>query len=286
MAEPGRRERAVGAPGDETRFAGGTAYRAEGSGEPIMLVHGVGMNKAFWTHQVAAFATSHRVIAYDLLGHGETASPDGPPTLASFVRQLGDLMDALGLAAANVVGHSMGALIALGFALEQPTRVLRVAALNAVHERSDEQRRAVLERAGHLARSGAGPLVEQTLARWFGEHPGPQHAESVARARAWLAAAPPRGYAEAYRVFAESDRAHAGRLQALRMPALFLTGELDPNSTPEMSARMAAAAPQGTSVALPGERHMMVLASASAVNRELRAFLDTVPQRSQAAAPA
>lgn len=58
------------------------------------------------------------------------------------------------------------------------------------------------------------------------------------------------------------------------MPALFLTGEEDENSSPDMSRRMAAAAPQGRDVALPGQRHMMSLAAPGVVNDVLGRFLD------------
>ena len=81
------------------------------------------------------------------------------------------------------------------------------------------------------------------------------------------------GYARAYRVFAENSDAFVGQLGELSVPALFLTGENDPNSTPEMSRKMAAATAKGRLCVLKGERHMAPYLAADAVNRELGSFL-------------
>ncbi|MNV34870.1 Alpha/beta hydrolase family protein [compost metagenome] len=81
------------------------------------------------------------------------------------------------------------------------------------------------------------------------------------------------GYARAYSLFATSDEVHASRLPQLAMPALFMTGEGDPNSSPAMSQAMAALAPRGQAQSVPGARHMMNLTDAEAVNARLLAFI-------------
>jgi flavin reductase (DIM6/NTAB) family NADH-FMN oxidoreductase RutF len=94
--------------------------------------------------------------------------------------------------------------------------------------------------------------------------------------RGLLARIDPIGYARTYRLFATSDRNHEGRLAALRMPSLFLTGEQDANSSPAMSQRMAIEAPGSRAEVLPNARHMMAFVNAEAVNRILSNFL-TLP---------
>jgi pimeloyl-ACP methyl ester carboxylesterase len=86
----------------------------------------------------------------------------------------------------------------------------------------------------------------------------------------WLQAVDPVGYARAYRVFATSD---VGRLDGLACPALFMTGELDPHSTPEMSRAMAAAAPLGRAVVVPGHRHMAAFVAPEICNPVILEFL-------------
>lgn len=257
----------------DNRVADGTAYRTEGEGEPIVFVHGVGMNKDVWAPQLEAFATTHRVVAYDMLGHGGSRLPPAEPTLSDYADQLRRLLDALSIDRAIIVGHSMGALVALAFAMAHPGRVLRLVALNAVYDRTPEQRAAIEARAARLAQEGIGATLDGTLARWFGE-PGDGSLTARARqVRSWLEAADPVGYARTYGLFATADDAFVGKLDRLAVPALFLTGEHDLNSSPEMSRRMAEIASKGMARVIPGERHMMSFTSPETVNPILRNFL-------------
>ena len=240
----------------------------------MVLVHGVGLRSDVWSPQIAAFSTSHRVIVYDTLGHGGS---DLPPKLASlgvYVAQLEGLLDALGVARAVVIGHSMGAIIATAFAIANPARVAALGALCPVYDRSAESRAAALARAETLAVAGPGADLEATLARWFGDDQSAQARDKAAALRAWLADADPIGYARAYRVFVSCDEAIVGRLGTLAMPALFLAAEHDPNSTPAMARRMAAETPRGQALVLPNARHMVPFVSPEPVNARLRAFLE------------
>lgn len=273
MFDPAAQEMAADATAAE-RMAGGTAFRDVGRGSPIVFIHGVGLRKEVWEPQIAAFAAHRRVIAYDMLGHGGSALGPADTTLDTFVGQLARLLGDLEIDAADIVGHSMGALVAIAFALAHPDRVRRLVALNAVYDRSEDQRAAVAERAREIARIGPQSATGRAISRWFGDSPAAELAARVEMVRGWLENADPVGYARAYHIFATSDRAHVGRLGRLPMPVLYLTGDLDPNSSPAMSRRMASETPDGRAVSLPGERHMMALVSAAAVNDVLRAFVD------------
>lgn len=251
---------------------GVTRYSRAGRGRPIVLLHGLGMRASIWSPQVEALARDYDVVTFDMLGHGGSSLPPEDAVLSDYSDQLLSLLDGLGIAAAHIVGHSMGALISLEFALAHPERVLSIAALNGVYCRSPEQRAAALRRAAALATEGNLASPDDTLARWFGD-PVPAalapHAETT---RAMLQTVNPAGYARTYGVFASADAQHHGRLERLAVPALFMTGEFDPNSTPGMSHAMAAAAPCGRCEILAGERHMMTLTAAALVTERLRSF--------------
>jgi pimeloyl-ACP methyl ester carboxylesterase len=103
-----------------------TRYWSEGSGSPLVLIHGFGDSVDTWSRVVGPLAARHRVFALDVLGAGRTDKPAGPmpfPRLARFVR---DFMDAVGVERANVVGQSMGGGIALNLTLQCPDRVDRL----------------------------------------------------------------------------------------------------------------------------------------------------------------
>jgi pimeloyl-ACP methyl ester carboxylesterase len=257
----------------QSRVCEGTAYRVHGAGETIVLIHGVGMDQRSWQPQIEALSRNHRVVTYDMLGHGESRLPPEGVQLADFADQLLRLLEHLQIARAHVVGHSMGALVAIEFALRHPERCTRLLALNAVFQRSAQQRAAVLERALTLQNEGVAATVEATIARWFGAPVPAQLRETAALASDILAGVNALGYARAYQLFATSDEVHAAKLPHLAMPALFMTGEGDANSSPAMSQAMAALAPQGQAEIVPGARHMMNLTDAEAVNARLLRFI-------------
>jgi pimeloyl-ACP methyl ester carboxylesterase len=258
--------------------AAGTCYSVHASQagdacETVVLIHGVGMNQSVWTPQIEALTARYRVVAYDMLGHGGSTLPTPAPALGEYAAQLERLLDALSVERAHVIGHSMGALVALEFALTYPSRSCSVVALNAVYDRTPAQREAVVSRAAMLGDAPLDANVDATLARWFGD-PAPAHLTKAAQAvRDLLLAVDPIGYARTYRLFASSDNAHVGRLAELAVPALFLTGECDANSNPEMSRKMAAAAPFGQAQVIANERHMMNVTDPAQVNERLLEFL-------------
>lgn len=250
---------------------GSTRYSRTGQGEPLVLLHGLGMRSSIWAPQVAALKDDYDVVTLDMLGHGGSSLPPADPTLADYAGQVLSVLDALQVTAAHVAGHSMGALIALEFALTHPGRVLSVAALNGVYCRSAAQKAAALQRAAALEADGV-PSPADTLARWFGDPVPASLAAQAETARAMLETVNPLGYARTYRLFAGADEQHRGKLERLTVPALFMTGECDPNSTPDMSRAMAAAAPLGRLAILPGERHMMTMTAPLEVTAQLRSF--------------
>ena len=252
----------------------GTAYSVAGEGDALVLIHGVGMNRGVWAPQVDALQDSFRVVSYDMLGHGASRLPTALPGLDEYAAQLAALLDHLQIDVAHVVGHSMGSLIALEFALQYPARVASVVALNAVYDRTPTQRAAVMQRAASLEGGGLEqPSIDATVARWFGD-PVPGHLAQVAElVRSLLETVNPEGYARTYRLFASSDQAHVGRLPQLTVPALFMTGECDPNSSPAMSHSMATAAPRGRAEIIANERHMMNVTAPAIVNQRLVQFI-------------
>jgi pimeloyl-ACP methyl ester carboxylesterase len=170
----------------------------------------------------------------------------------------------------------MGALIALDFATHHASNCLSATALNSVFKRTSDQRNAVQKRAKDLADGNITMNISETLERWFGPtgtHPHP-HAEELAHKL--LKSVNPAGYTAAYRVFAAADEVHASTLHELSVPALFFTGEFDPNSTPAMSEAMSALAPNSQWAVLSGERHMMTLTAAPIVSDAIRDFINSV----------
>ncbi|WP_170334080.1 alpha/beta fold hydrolase [Ruegeria arenilitoris] len=255
---------------------GTVAYREAGlshvgKAAPVVLIHGVGMQSAAWGPQIEFLEQTHHVIALDMPGHGSSDQIAAGSELPVFLDWLLAVLDALKLQRINLAGHSMGALIAGGFAVRNPGRVERVALLNGVFCRDKASSKSVIERAKLI---GTGSFdVETPLRRWFGETPVEQAArDDVA---AWLSAVNIEGYATAYNAFARGDALYAKGFGTIACPLLALTGDGDPNSTPAMSYAMAEAAPYGTAIVIENHRHMVNLTAPETVNAALEAWLQT-----------
>ena len=91
------------------------AYREAGAGEALLLIHGMGGSSATWKAVLPELSKRYRVVAPDLLGHGQSAKPRADYSLGAFAAWLRDLLDALGISRATVVGHSLGGGVAMQF---------------------------------------------------------------------------------------------------------------------------------------------------------------------------
>src|SRR5271168_4532294 len=103
---------------------GRLAYSVAGSGEPVVLIHGMGLDSSMWLPQWAALQREFRVILYDVRGFGTSSVPEGPYSHAD---DLLGLLQFLKAPSAHIVGLSMGGRLALRFTLEQPQAVKSLA---------------------------------------------------------------------------------------------------------------------------------------------------------------
>jgi pimeloyl-ACP methyl ester carboxylesterase len=241
---------------------GGAAYFEQGEGEPVVLLHGVGMRLEAWAPQLGVLARTHRVIAVDLPGHGESAKLRAGSTIEDFVAWFGRFLDDMAIEKANVAGHSMGAMITGGAVATFPEKIARAAYVCGVHRRDAAAKAAVLARAAAIPVNGVdrvGPL-----ARWFGDDPN--HVEARELVRRFLDLVDVEAYGIAYSAFAAGDEVYADSWGQVTCPVLFLTADGDPNSTPEMAQAMAAMAPRGRARIISGHRHMVSLTAPETVN--------------------
>ena len=106
-------------------------YETHGSGEPLLLIHGGLGNSAYWSKQLPMFAERFKVIVLDSRGHGRSTFTAEPISYALMTRDVVGLLDHLGIAAAEVLGWSDGAIIGLELAIHHRARVKRVVAFGA-----------------------------------------------------------------------------------------------------------------------------------------------------------
>jgi pimeloyl-ACP methyl ester carboxylesterase len=101
-------------------------YRTAGSGPVLLLLHGITNSSQTWEHVAPLLSERFTLIAPDLLGHGESATPRGDYSLGAHATGVRDLLTALGHKRATVIGHSLGGGIAMQFAYQFPERCERL----------------------------------------------------------------------------------------------------------------------------------------------------------------
>ncbi len=121
-----------------------TYYEEAGSGEPLVLIRGLGSDLQAWAPHVPLLAKHFRVIVYDNRGAGRTGAPDKPYSIAGMADDLAALLDELRVEKAHVLGYSMGGMVAQEFALRHAGRLEKLVLL-ATSAKPDGYVRAVLE---------------------------------------------------------------------------------------------------------------------------------------------
>ncbi len=99
-------------------------YETSGAGEPVLLISGLGGNTALWQRQTPVLEQHHRIIRFDNRGAGRSDVPNGPYSVKEMASESVQLLDALDISAAHIVGSSMGGMIAQEVAIQYPDKAL------------------------------------------------------------------------------------------------------------------------------------------------------------------
>jgi pimeloyl-ACP methyl ester carboxylesterase len=237
---------------------------------PIVLLHGVGLDRTMWERFEAELRqlSDRQVLALDLPGHGAQPPLVRQATLADLA---GDVAGRLP-GRAHLVGFSLGALIAQHLARFRPELVASLTSVSSVCLRTPEEAASVASRLA-VAAEDFPASVDASLTRWYPEGSGVPE-DVVARTRTVLLANDIQSYLHAYRVFATADAEIGAELGAIAVPALAVTGELDPGSTPEMTRRLGEALPGARTAVVPGTRHMLPVEQPAALARLVAGFIE------------
>jgi pimeloyl-ACP methyl ester carboxylesterase len=241
------------------------AYRDEGTGRPLLLIHAFPLSGAMWDRQVAALASAYRVIVPDLRGFGASQIVPGTVSLDQYADDLAGLLDQLGLGSTPVAvgGLSMGGYIA--FALLRRYRE-RVGALILADTRAqadtEDGRRAREQNARLAEEQGPAAIADQMLPKLFSpDAPEPLRAE----VRRMIEANDRAGIAAALRAMAVRPDS-TPLLREISVPTLILVGSADALTPPSDAQAMHAAIAGSRLVELPGAGHVSNLEAPDAFN--------------------
>jgi 2-succinyl-6-hydroxy-2,4-cyclohexadiene-1-carboxylate synthase len=241
--------------------------RVQGNGEPLLLLHGfTGSIEAWGRELLDGLARAHQVIALDLLGHGESDASSDPARYAmdEMLRDLTQVLDALGVGEARWLGYSMGGRIALAGAVLRPARVSALMLESASPGLANENERRARRRADEalaegILRGGMEAFVDHwmglPLFATQGKLPGRTREENRERRlknRPEALAACLRGLGTG------AQPSFWDSLPDLGVPALLMAGEEDIRFT-EVARRMAKAMPRAQLRLIPRAGHTIHL---------------------------
>ncbi|MFF3333167.1 3-oxoadipate enol-lactonase [Streptomyces sp. NPDC002888] len=243
-------------------------HRTEGpaSAPPLLLGPSLGTSYALWDKVAPELSVTHRVVRWDLPGHGGSAADlIGPgATVGDLAERVLALADALGLERFAYAGVSLGGAVGLHLAVHHPERVSFLAVIcSSAHFNGSKPWE---ERAALVRREGLASLAESADARWF--TPGftvPELVEDHRRAD-------PEAYAACCDALAAFDL--RDRLAEISAPTLLIAGRQDPATPPAHLREIADAVPGAALVELPGASHLAPAQCPEAVLTTLRAHLD------------
>ena len=224
-------------------------YEKQGSGPPLVLLHGNGEDGSYFARQMEDFSRDFTVYALDTRGHGQSPRGTAPFTISQFADDLLAFLDSEGLERPDLLGFSDGGNIALTFALRHGDRVGRLV-LNGAN----------------LSPRGVKPSVQIPIV--LGYHMASLFPGEKARHNAGL-----------LRLMVKEPHIDPAELKQLTMPVLVIVGDRD-MIRPDHSRLIAEHIPGAQFVELPGD-HFIANKSPEAFNRAVRAFFRETEQMSK-----
>lgn len=253
------------------------AYVDVGEGDPIVFLHGFPLSHAMWRGQIEIFSETHRVIAPDLRGHGQSDVTDGTVTMREMADDVAKLLDAINaMEPVTLCGLSMGGYVAWEFWRRHRARLSRLILCDTRSVADTEQvsraRQMMAAQVEVAGDAGAQIAADAMLAKLMAPQAYDEQCELVDFVQQMILDTQPKGIAATQRGMSERiDMTQL--LSQIDVPALVLCGVMDGISPPEEMQSFAEAMPDARFVAIGAAGHLAPLEQPFATNNAIRDFL-------------
>ena len=244
--------------------------RQWGRGDPLVLIHGLGMSSDLWWHQVRPFSDQYHVVAIDLRGFGRSDRPRGPNlySVDNFTADIASVIRCLDLAPVHVLGTSMGGYCAIALGLSAP-ELCRSLSLCHTGCRSSIADDVLAARTTALKSQSMDEYATLVAAQALAQPADPIVTE-------WLQERVASNDQEIYaQVLTEGLRSFdaANEITSIRLPTLALIGQHDRIIEPKRGRELAERIPDSTLVEIAGVGHLSYIEKPDAFNRSILEFL-------------
>ena len=231
---------------------------------PIVLIHGVGLSHKIWEPQINSF--SNTVMAYDILGHGNTPLTKSEINFDDFSLQLLNLIDELKFKKIHLVGFSIGSLIARNFASNHNGRLETLTLLCSVFQRSNDQQQVVNDRFELSKKSRS--LSKESLKRWFTDNYINKNPNIYEKICSMLEENNMENFLKVYELFVKHQDNE--KFENIKTKTLIMTGENDIGSTADMSKNLSKKIANSKVKIVSNGKHLCSIECADDVNNAIR----------------
>lgn len=247
------------------------AYTVNGSGPPLVLIHGIGSRRQTWDEMVQILKDEYACITYDLRGHGDSPSSSDVFGLSELVEDLELLRTTLGYSEWHIAGHSLGGMIGPAYAHKHAERVLSLGLLSTAAFRTGDDAAKVQGVVATMEEQGIDNTLPTLVNRWFTDEFVAANPDKIEARIQQVLDTPADTFLNVFHIYAETEM--APWLHEISVPALVLTGENDGGCNPRLNRLIADAMPNAELCILDHLKHSIMIEASPLVADHLKGFL-------------
>ena len=236
---------------------------------PTIFIHGVGLDNTMWYPQKEYFRNKS-VIFYDLLNHGQSISGYRELSFTIYCNQLLNIINELKLEKINIVGFSIGALIAQHFTEKYYDKINKLVLIGSVYKRSNKQIETVQKRYREAVNGKS--ITIDSIKRWFSEKYLDDNPQVYDFFYNLLENKKNEDFLPAYKIFVNSEN-YQINYSNFNIPTLVMTGENEVGSTPLMSEGISKEIKNSDLYIIRNAKHGATIEQAETVNKKIYKFL-------------
>lgn len=237
------------------------------TGTPVMFANSLGTDTRLWDAVLPLLPPGHRLIRYDMRGHGRSDVPPPPYAMGTLITDAETILDHLNISNCTFIGLSIGGLIAQGLAVKRPDLIGRMVLSNTAARIGTDK--LWDDRIATVLQSSMEPLADGVMQRWFGRDFLRSDALPLWRAR--FCETPPDGYAGCCAAIRGTD--FYATTATLRLPTLAIAGSEDGATPPDLVRETAGLIPGSRFELIPRAGHLPCVEDPAAYADLLISFL-------------
>ena len=243
------------------------------TGLPVIFIHGFPFNKSMWKTQLATLSVSHRCIAYDVRGHGNSDAGDGEFSVTQFADDLISFMDLLRIKKSIVVGLSMGGYIVLNAIRKHPNRIAGLILCDTqcaadTEEGRDKRKKTI----AFIQKNGLEVYAEESLKNLFAPASFQSKKEEVLFIQNAILKTRPESICFTLQALADRKET-CSMLEQIKVPVLILVGQEDKITSPEVAEKMHSLISNSELQIIENAGHLSNLENPERFNEHVKLFL-------------